>query len=83
MVTKNFKNLSISSDYKILFEIADKKGPKKSLVILGISSWGPGQLEGEMEIEEWVLSEINTDLIFGTGNANKWLKAINNSFIRL
>ena len=81
--TKNFKNLSISSDYKILFEIADKKGPKKSLIILGISSWGPGQLEGEMEIEEWVLSEINTDLIFETDNAAKWLNAINNSFIRL
>ena len=81
--TKNFKNLSISSDYKILFEIADKKGPKKSLIILGISSWGPGQLEGEMEIEEWVLSEINADLIFEMDNTKKWLKAINSSFIRL
>ena len=81
--TKNFKNLSISSDYKILFEIADKKGPEKSLVILGISSWGIGQLEGEMEIGGWVLSEINTDLIFETDNAAKWLNAINNSFIRL
>ena len=81
--TENFENLSISSDYKILFEIADKKGPKKSLVILGISSWGPGQLEGEMEIEEWVLSEMNTDLIFEKDNARKWLNAINSSFIRL
>ena len=81
--TKNFKNLSISSDYKILFEIADKKGPKKSLVILGISSWGPGQLEGEMEIEGWVLSEINTDLIFEMDNSKKWLNAINSSFISL
>ena len=81
--TKNFKNLSISSDYKILFEIADKKGPKKSLVILGISSWGSGQLEGEMEIEGWVLSEINTDLIFEMHNSKKWLNAINSSFIRL
>ena len=81
--TKNFKNLSISSDYKILFEIADKKGPKKSLVILGISSWGPGQLEGEMEIEEWVLSEINTDLIFEMDNSKKWLNAINSSFMNL
>ena len=81
--TKNFKNLSISSDYKILFEIADKKGPKKSLVILGISSWGPGQLEGEMEIDGWVLSEINTDLIFEMDNSKKWLNAINSSFIRL
>ena len=81
--TKNFKNLSISSDYKILFEIADKKGPKKSLIILGISSWGPGQLEGEMEIDEWVLSEINTDLIFEMDNSKKWLNAINSSFMSL
>ena len=81
--TKKFKNLSISSDYEILFEIADKKGPKKSLVILGISSWGPGQLEGEMEIETWVLSEINTDLIFKMDNNKKWPNAINSSFIRL
>tara|TARA_B100001123_G_C14959857_1_gene887212 strand:- start:105 stop:740 length:636 start_codon:yes stop_codon:yes gene_type:complete len=81
--TKKFKNLSISSDYEILFEIADKKGPEKSLVILGISSWGPGQLEGEMEIETWVLSEINTDLIFKMDNNKKWPNAINSSFIRL
>jgi putative transcriptional regulator len=81
--TKKFKNLSISSDYKILFEIADKRGPKKSLVILGISSWGPGQLEGEMEVETWVLSEINADLIFEMNNAKKWLNAINSSFMSL
>ena len=62
--TINFKNISISSDYNILFEIADNKGPKKSLVILGISSWGEGQLEGEMEREHWTLSEVNADLIF-------------------
>ena len=81
--TINYKNISISSDYKILFEIADKKGPKKSLVILGISSWASGQLEGEMEREGWVLSEINVDLIFEIDNVKKWLNAINNSFIRI
>ena len=62
--TINFKNISISSDYNILFEIADNKGPKKTLVIVGISSWGEGQLEGEMEREGWTLSEINLNLIF-------------------
>ena len=81
--TINFKNISISSDYNILFEIADNKGPKKHLVILGISSWGEGQLEGEMERDHWTLSEINTDLIFETNNAKKWLNAIKNNFIRL
>ena len=81
--TKIYKDISISSDYKILFDIADKKGPKKSLVILGISSWSGGQLEGEMEREGWALSEINVDLIFEIDNAKKWLNAINSSFIRL
>ena len=81
--TINFKNISISSDYNILFEIANNKGPKKNLVIVGISSWGEGQLEGEMEKEGWTLTEINLNLIFEMDNAEKWLNAIKNSFIRL
>ena len=81
--TTSFKNISISSNYNILFEIADNKGPKEYLVIIGISSWGEGQLEGEMEREGWNLSEINLDLIFKMDNTEKWLNAINNSFIRL
>ena len=81
--TINFQNISISSDYNILFEIANNKGPKKNLVIVGISSWGEGQLEGEMEKEGWNLSEINLNLIFEMDNAEKWLNAIKNSFIRL
>ena len=81
--TINFKNISISSDYNILFEIADNKGPKQNLVIVGISSWGEGQLEGEMERDGWTLSEINLNLIFEMDNSEKWLNAIKNSFIRL
>ena len=81
--TINFQNISISSDYNILFEIANNKGPKKNLVIVGFSSWGEGQLEGEMEKEGWNLSEINLNLIFEMDNAEKWLNAIQNSFIRL
>ena len=81
--TTNYKNISISSDYKILFDIADNKGPKKNLVIVGISSWGEGQLESEMEREGWSLSEINLDLIFEMDNAEKWLNAIKDSFVRI
>jgi len=81
--TINYKNISISSDYNILFEIADNKGPKKNLVIVGISSWAEGQLEGEMEREGWTLSEINLNLIFEMNNAEKWLNATKNSFVRL
>ena len=81
--TINYNNISISSDYKTLIEIADNKGPKKKLVIIGISSWGEGQLEGEMEKDHWILSEINTDLIFEEDNLKKWISAISNGFVRL
>ena len=81
--TKNYTDISISTDYKILFDIADSKGPKKSLILIGVSSWGEGQLEGEMEREGWVLSEVNLDLIFEMENSKKWSTALNNSFVRL
>jgi len=81
--TINFKNISISSDYNILFEIADNKGPKKNLVILGISSWGEGQLEGEMERDHWILSKIDLDIIFKEVSLEKWENAYKNSFIKI
>ena len=81
--TINYNNISISSDYKTLIKIADNKGPKKKLVIIGISSWGEGQLEGEMEKDHWILSEINTDSIFGKDNLKKWINARSNGFVRL
>ena len=82
--TENYKDFSITKDYQILFDIAAGKGPNKSLVILGYSGWAAGQLEGEMDhSEHWVLSEIDVDLIFKEEINNKWLKAYENSFIRL
>jgi putative transcriptional regulator len=81
--TRKFKDVSLSSDYKILFEIADKKGPEKSLIIMGYSGWDDGRLEGEMEREHWILSRLDVDLIFKKDNSKKWLNAIKNSFIRL
>ena len=81
--TKNYGSISISQDYNILFDIAEKKGPEKSLVILGYSGWGSGQLEGEIERDHWILSDLDVDIIFEKESMKKWLKAYENSFIRL
>ena len=81
--TKKYNKLSISNDLKTLVKIAEEKGPKKSLVILGMSAWNIGQLDGEIEMESWTLSEMSMDLIFEVENNKKWLKALSNSFIRL
>ena len=81
--TKNYGNISISQDYNILLDIAENKGPEKSLVIFGYSGWGSGQLEGEMERDHWILSDIDLDIAFEKDSNTKWNKAFKNSFIKI
>ena len=81
--TKNYGSISISQDYNILLDIAGNKGPKKSLVILGYSGWGSGQLEGEMERDDWILSDIELDIIFEKDSKKKWKEALKSSFIKI
>jgi putative transcriptional regulator len=81
--TKNFGIISITTDSKILIDIAENKGPDKSLVILGYSGWGGGQLEGEMERDHWLLSDLDIDIIFEKELNKKWPKAYKKSFIPL
>jgi len=66
-----------------LFDIAANKGPEKSLVILGYSGWGSGQLEGEMERDHWILSDIDLNITFDQESNTKWNKAYKNSFIQI
>jgi len=81
--TKNYGNLSISKDYKILFDMAKSEGPEKSLIIFGYSGWGSGQLEGEMERDHWILSDIDLNITFNEDSNKKWNKAHKNSFIKI
>ena len=81
--TRNYGNISVSQDYNILFDIAENKGPEKSLIIFGYSGWGSGQLEGEMERDHWILSDIDLNIIFDEKSNAKWNKAYKNSFIKI
>ena len=81
--TINYGDISISQDYDILFDIAENKGPEKSLIIFGYSGWGSGQLEGEMERDHWILSDIDLNIIFDKESDTKWNKAYKKSFIKI
>ena len=81
--TINYGKISISQDYNILFDIAENKGPKKSLIIFGYSGWGSGQLEGEMERDHWMLSDMDLDITFDEQPDTKWTKAYKNIFIKI
>jgi len=81
--TRNYGNISVSQDYNILFDIAENKGPEKSLIIFGYSGWGSGQLEGEVERDHWILSDIDLNIIFNEESNVKWNEAYKNSFIKI
>jgi len=53
------------------------------LVIFGYSGWGGGQLEGEMERDHWILSDIDLEIIFNKESNTKWNKAYKKSFIKI
>ena len=52
----------------VLEDIARGDGPGDALVMLGYAGWGPGQLEGEIVQNAWLICDADTDLVFGTGD---------------
>ena len=61
--TKLLDKVSISSDYKILKDIADNK-VQNLIIVLGLAAWNEGQLEGEIDKGWWNLSEIDENILF-------------------
>ena len=49
---------------------------QKLRVFAGYSGWSPGQLEGEMERDSWLVHPATIDLIFNTDPADLWKKII-------
>ncbi|WP_254684849.1 YqgE/AlgH family protein [Tateyamaria omphalii] len=61
----------------VLEDIATGEGPERALVMLGYAGWGPGQLEGEIARNGWLTVGATPQLVFGTGDTSKWIKALN------
>jgi len=64
--TIDLAEINITSSQDILFSIADKKGPQKSLIALGYAGWGAGQLEQEMLDNAWLTCPFQPDILFET-----------------
>jgi len=46
---------------------------------LGYSGWGPGQLEGELEEDSWIVCDyVTNELLFDTHPEEIWKKALDN-----
>jgi putative transcriptional regulator len=68
--------LAITSNAEVLKAIAGGSGPRHSLLALGYSGWGAGQLEAEIEGGSWIVVPATRQILFETGNDIKWNLAI-------
>ena len=56
--------------------IGSSAAPRKSVLALGYSGWGAGQLEVELAANAWIVGEPDDDLVFGESHDLKWRHAL-------
>lgn len=60
----------------ILEDISQGFGPQSCLLALGYAGWGPGQLEGEIRENGWLICDADASLVFSADHEGKWAAAM-------
>jgi putative transcriptional regulator len=68
--------IAMTSDPKLIEAMAQGKGPRQSLFIMGYAGWARGQLEGELMAGSWFVVSGDKALIFGQDAGRKWQQAM-------
>jgi putative transcriptional regulator len=69
--------VALTASLEVLKAIADGGGPQQGLLALGYASWGPGQLDQEMQQNVWLSSPApSVDLLFDRDHDTKWRRAM-------
>lgn len=67
--------MALTATTDILRDIALGRGPAQSLLALGYSGWGPGQLDREIQDNGWLVVPADTALLFDADIDSKWQRA--------
>ena len=65
------EDISLTASKDILGDIAVGIGPEDSMITLGYSSWGAGQLEEELKQNSWLPIPADSAIIFDTDCAHR------------
>ncbi len=68
--------LAVSSADLVLADLADGRGPRDSLFILGYAGWAAEQLENEITAGIWHVVASDDSLLFDDDIATKWRRAL-------
>ncbi len=69
-------NVYLTATRDVLHAIATDAAPTQSILALGYSGWGPGQLEMEIRENAWIIGEPDPDLLYGSDHELKWDRAL-------
>ncbi len=69
------KEVFLSSSKETLIMIANKEGPLQYLVTLGYTGWQAGQLETELQRNDWLVTPYDANILFLTPVENRWRAA--------
>lgn len=67
--------ICLTATLEILRAIATGKGPEKTLLALGYSGWGAGQLEEEIIANGWLTCDASAELVFDQNHKTKYERA--------
>ncbi len=67
---------AVTSTVDILAAIAAGEGPRRYVMALGYSGWGPGQLESELQANAWLCVPADDGILFDADLDTKWHRAI-------
>jgi len=69
------KEIMITTSKDILLALGTHEEPEKFIVTLGYASWGPGQLEQELQANSWLTTPADSTILFNTPIELRWKKA--------
>lgn len=67
--------IAVTSDPKVLADIAQGKGPHQTIAALGYAGWAPGQLARELAQGAWFTLPADPALVFTSDRAQLWRTA--------
>ncbi len=67
---------ALTATREILAAFGSDAAPARSIFCLGYAGWGPGQLERELSENVWLIADPDDSLVFDTGHADKWSRAL-------
>ncbi len=70
------ERVALTASLDVLKALAEGAGPREGLLALGYASWGPGQLDSELQQNVWLTAPAGLELLFDTAHATKWRRAL-------